>query len=110
MANNINIAEEVAQMSQEQQDKIIKVGKIATAIELIVAIPWFIGTLLGLWVIIDPPASISLANYDTLLLGFTTWLVVGALYIFGVFVFVKIKFPFYSDAKWKYINNMRKGK
>jgi len=49
-------------------------------------------------------------DYDKLFIGLMTWLLIGAIYIIGIFVFVKIKYPYYSDAKWRYINKMRKQK
>ena len=38
------------------------------------------------------------------------WLAIGAVYLVGILVFVKTKYPYYSDAKWRYIHKMRKGK
>ena len=110
MANKINIEEQVAQLSQEQQDKIIKVGKIAITFQLIGGIPWIIIATLGLWTMINPPLGFDYANYDDLYIGLMTWLVIGAVYIIGISAFVKIKYPYYSDAKWRYINKIRKGK
>jgi hypothetical protein len=110
MANKINVEEQVAQLSQEQQDKIYKVGIIALVLQLIGGIPWFIGVVSCLYTMIALPASFDLANYDKLFIGFIVWLILGAAYVIGISVFVKIKFPYYSDAKWNYINKMRKGK
>lgn len=110
MANTLTIAEQVAQLTQEQQDKIIKVGKIAVILQLAGGIPWFIVALLGMCSMISPPLGLSVSGYDKLFLGLMLWLVIGALYIIGILVFVKVKYPYYSDAKWRYINKMRKGK
>lgn len=108
MANKTTIEEQVAQLSQEQQDKIIKVGKVALIIELIVGIPWIIISLLGLWVIAKPPLGFDYDNYDSLYKGFYIWLAIGLVILIGIVAFVKIKYPYYSDAKWKYINKKRK--
>jgi len=110
MAIKTPIEEQVAQLSQQQQDKIIKVGKIATALQLIGGIPWMIFSALGLWTMINPPLGFDYNDYDKLFIGLMTWLLIGAIYIIGIFVFVKIKYPYYSDAKWRYINKMRKQK
>lgn len=110
MANKTPIEEQVAQLSQEQQDKIIKVGKIGTALELIGGIPWMIFAALGLCTMINPPLGFDYSNYDKLYLGLMTWVFIGAIYIVGILVFVKIKCPYYSDAKCRYINKMRKQK
>ncbi len=110
MANKESIAQQVAQLSQEQQDKILKVGRIALTLQLIVGIPWLIVALFGVWTLIDPPMEFVYYGYDKLYMRFMTWIAVGAVYLIGVVVFVKIKYPYYSDAKWKYINKARKGK
>lgn len=110
MANKPDVAQEVAQLSQEQQDTIIKVGKRALFWQMIVAIPWLILMILGIFVLIDPPLDFDYNDYGKLYLGYLTLAVLGAAYLIGVLVFVKVKYPFYSDAKWRYINNMRKGK
>ncbi len=110
MANKVNIEEQVAQLSQEQQDKIIKVGKIATALQLIGGIPWIIVAALGVWAMINPPLRFDYANYDKVFIGLMTWIFIGAVYIIGILLFVKIRYPYYSDAKWRYINKTRKNK
>ena len=108
MKNKKSIEEQVAELTLEQQDKIIKVGKVATALQLVGGIPWFLLCLMGLWVIINPPLSMSWSDYDKLYLGFLTLLVIGAVYVLGIFLFVKIKYPYYSDTKWRYIAKKRK--
>ena len=105
-----SIEEQVAELTQEQQDKILKVGKTAMIWQLVVGVPWFIFTILGFFTLTNPPIGFDYSNFDKLYLGYMTFLVIGAAYLVGVLVFVKIKYPFYSDAKWKYINKMRKGK
>ena len=66
MANKTPIEEQVAQLSQEQQDKILKVGKIALALQLIGGIPWLIVSLLGMFTMIDPPLGFDYNDYDKL--------------------------------------------
>lgn len=59
---------------------------------------------------IDPPLGFDYNNYDKLYAGLLIWLIIGCVYIVGILAFVKIKYPYYSDAKWKFIHNMRKQK
>ncbi len=110
MADKISIEEQVAQLSEEQQNKIIKVGKIAMATELIVGIPWLIISIIGLFVLFDPPLGLSYTDMDKVYIGFNIWLVLGAVFFIAILAFIKIKYPYYSDAKWRYINKKRKGK
>ena len=110
MAKKLSVAEQVSQLTQEQQDKIVKMGKIGLVLELVVGIPWAILMLLGLWTLIDPPLGFNYSHYDAFILGYRGAFVIGALCIIGILAFVKIKCPYYSDAKYRYIKKMRKGK
>ena len=105
-----SIAEQVASLSQEKQDKIVKIGRRATILQLSVGIPWLILSLLGLWMMFNPPASFDYNNYDRLYIALLIWLVLGAVYILGIFIYVLVKYPYYSDARWRYITKMRKKK
>ena len=109
MAKKLSVAEQVSQLTQEQQDKIVKIGKIGLVLELVGGIPLVIIMLFGLWVMIDPPLGFNYSHYDAFYLGYCGVLVIGALYIIGILAFVKIKYPYYSDAKYRYIKKMRKG-
>ena len=107
MADKKSIEQQVAELSQEQQNKIIKVGKIGVAVLLSIAIPWIILIVSGIFLLLEPPAGV---DYDKLFIGFETLIALGGLCIFAILIFIKIKYPYYSDAKYKYISKMRKGK
>ena len=110
MANKIPIEEQVAKLTEEQQNKIIKVGKIATVALLVGGIPWFIMSALGIWVLLCNPTNLGYAEYDALFKGLIVWMFLGALYMFGVSAFAKLKCPYYSDAKCRYLLKTRKQK
>lgn len=108
MKTKKSIAEQVAELTPEQQDTLIKVGKRALIIELIIGIPWIIISLLGFCIMVSPPVGFDYANYDKLFMGFELILVIGAVCMLGIVIFVKVKYPYYTDARWKYIHKMRK--
>ena len=108
MANKVPIEEQVAQLSQYQQDKIVRVGKIASVLQLVGGIPWLVFSVLGLWTLINPPLGFDYNDLDKVYKGLMIWLLIGAIYIVGISVFVKIKYPYYSDAKCRYIIKIRK--
>ena len=108
MKNTENIENQVAQLTTEQQNKILKVGKMAVALQLVVLIPWMILCVVGIFTLIDPPATLSWEDYDKVFYGLMTLLVLGAAYVVGIFLFVKIKYPYYSDAKYRYIQKTRR--
>ena len=105
MKKQIPIEEQVAQLTPEQQRKILKVGPIALTLMLIVEIPWIFFLIVGLFTMIDPPAGYE---FSEIYKGFWIFLLLGLLYVWGILLFVKIKYPFYSDAKWQYLNKLRK--
>lgn len=105
-----SIAEQVAALSQEKQDKIVKIGKRATLMQLSVGIPWLILSALGLWFMINPPLSFDYNDYDRLYISLMIWIILGAVYILGIFIYILVKYPYYSDARWRYITKMRKKK
>ena len=105
MKKKLPIEEQVAQLTPEQQRKILKVGPTALTLMLIVEIPWIIFSIVGVFAMIDPPAGYDASEIYK---GFLIFLALGLLYVFGILLFVKIKYPFYSDAKWQYLNKLRK--
>ena len=110
MKEKLSIEEQVRNLTPEEQDKVVKVGKIATALMLIGGIPLMIICALGALTMMDPPANLTYDNMDKFMIGFYTALGVGIAYIIGIFLFVKIKYPFYSDAKCRYLMRERKKK
>lgn len=108
MKDTKTLEEQIAEMTEEQKDKIIKVGKVAQIVQLVGGIPLFLLSLLGMWVVIDPPLGFDMMNYDRLFGGAVIIWILTAVYFVGVLVFVKVKYPEYSDKKWNYINNERK--
>ena len=108
MKETKTLQEQIAEMTEEQKDKIMKVGKVAQIIQLAGGIPLFILSLLAAWVIISPPLGFDMMNYDKLFIGGATIWIVTAAYFVGVLLFVKVKYPEYSDKKWNYIHKERK--
>ena len=103
------IEEQVNDLTEQQKDTIIKVGKIALVFQLVVAIPILLICIIGVFCMANPPAG-SAFDADKLFSGIITLLVIMGVYVIGILVFVKIKWPYYSDKKWQYINKMRKQK
>lgn len=108
MKDTRSIEQQVAELTQEQQDKIIKVGTIASLLELIGLIPMLITLFWQIVMLISPPMGYDWADKRTASLGAFVIIAICFAYIIGVLLFVKIKYPYYSDAKCKYIKKMRK--
>lgn len=104
------VEEQVNELTEKQKDTIIKVGKIALALQLIVAIPVLVLCIIGLFCMVNPPMGFDYSNTDKIYSGIITLLVIMAVWVIGLLVFVKVKWPYYSDKKWQYINKMRKQK
>ena len=103
MANRQSIEEQVAALTPEQRNKIPRIGKIATIAQLVVAIPLLVLELMGLIYMFTNPLDVTDAFFG----GFITGLVLAFLWVLGVVLFVKIKYPYYSDAKAKYIKKQQ---
>ena len=104
------IEEQVNELTQKQKETIIKVGKIALILQLIVAIPTLLLCIIGLFCMVNPALGFDYSDTNKIFLGIETLLVIMAIWVIGVLAFVKIKWPYYSDKKWHYINKMRKQK
>ena len=104
------IEEQVNELTEKQKDTVIKVGKIALTMQLVVTIPVMLLCIVGLICMASPPAGFDYSDTDKLANGIMILLAIMAVYDIGLLAFVKIKWPYYSDKKWHYINKMRKQK
>lgn len=104
------IEEQVNELTEQQKNTIIKVGKRALALQLIGAIPMLVLCIIGLYSMVNPPMGYDYMDSEKIFSGIMTLLVIMAVYVIGITVFVKVKWPYYSDKKWQYINKMRKRK
>ena len=101
------IEEQVSELTEKQKDTIIKVGKVALILQLVVAIPILLICIIGLFAMKNPPLGF---DYNEIFSGIMSLLVIMAIWVVGILAFVKIKWPYYSDKKWQYINKIRKQK
>ncbi len=102
------IAEQVAELTQEQQDKVYKYGLVSLIIEIVIGIPFMIYCFYGIWTIYGGLLGFADVKVDS---GFALDMIiyaVGLVFFLGMFLFIKIRCPHYSDRKWWYIRKMRK--
>ena len=104
------IEEQVNELTEQEKDTVIKVGKIALILQLIVAIPVILLCIIGLFCMVNPPMGFDYSDTDKIFSGIITLLIIMAVWVIGLLAFVKIKWPYYSDKKWQYIHKMRKQK
>ncbi|MBQ7836217.1 MAG: hypothetical protein IJ389_03085 [Clostridia bacterium] len=104
-----SIEEQVSQLTLEQQDKILKVGKTAFIIQLIFLIPYILYCFFTTMFMF----AVSVSGADVYWTVYFIWmvsLVIGYLPILAVPIVLKVKWPYYSDAKYRYIRKERKNK
>ena len=106
MADKAVIAKQVAELTKEQQDTLVRVGKIGMAFLIPGAIIGVIGALIGVFAIMGADYT----NSDKIFTYSMIWDVICVVYIAVVYICMKVKCPYYSDAKARYIINLRKGK
>ncbi len=104
------IENQVNELTEKQKDTIIKVGKVALTLQLIVVIPIILLCIIGLFCMVNPPSGFDYSDTDKMFSGIMILLVIMAVWVIGLLAFVKIKWPYYSDKKWQYINKIRKQK
>ncbi len=105
MVNQLTIEEQVAQLTVEEKNKILKIGKSATIIgSVIIALMllWFLG---GICLMIAPPLGVEL-DYFKLGLGIIGGGVIGFAALIAMIIIIKVKYPFYSDKKLSHIKKL----
>ena len=103
-----SIEEQVAELTEEQKNKIPKIGKTAVIVQIVIAVPYLIMQVLSLFAMRDLKKYIDYSEYDRFWSGYTIFTVIGAVLVIGVVVFVKLMYPYYSDAKYRYIKEQKK--
>ncbi len=104
----MSIEEQVAQLTEEQQDQILKIGKKSTVIGGVIIALMVLWILGGLLLLVATPVGVEL-GFTTIGLGIIVGAVVGFGAIIGMTLIIKRKYPYYSDKKLEYIKKMRKG-
>ena len=107
MKDTRSIEEQVASLTEEQQNTIVKVDKIANLIIIIVGVLCVVPMIVNMCTI----ATTLSSDVADLAMWFNVALMVVVITtILGVWGFVKIKFPFYTGKRCSYIKKMRKNK
>ena len=110
MKEKLTIQEQVAKMTEAEQNKVFKTGLIFFIIEILFAVPYIILLLDKLSVLIDPPGRISSDAYDQAFTELMLWAIGGIVVAILLFVLLKIICPQYNDRKWFYIFKLRRAK
>lgn len=105
-----SVQEQVAKMTEEEKDNLLRIGKIINVFVFGGGIPLMILALLGLLVIIDPPLGVSALELENVYKGMMIVCAIAVLYLGGILLFVKLKHPDFSDAKVRAIKKERKAK
>ena len=99
MKQQLSIEQQVAQLTEDQKKTIRKIGFYCTIFGVVPAIAGAaLSMAVMLWTILAKVDSFS---------GVTQVCMIACLCAFawciGLVIFIKVKFPFYSDAKLKYL-------
>lgn len=108
MKDTRSIEEQVAELTEQQIDTILKVDVIAGLVIILGALSGLVLMIINLFAILNISLPFEVAD-KLVIINF----IIMALYIafvVGTLVFVKIKFPYYSSSKCSYIRKMRKNK
>ena len=106
------VAEQVAELTPEQQEELYRAGKIAWLIELVAAVPFVVVglavVLYGYFLAVGPSPDWDAFGQAMSFGGILSF--IGFVIALVCLVVVKVKCPYYSDSKWFYIRKMRKKK
>ena len=106
MKNNKSIEQQFAELSEVQKNTILKVDKYGTIIVLALTLPGLLLMCLGLFFMITEATLFSEEAYK----GFQILGGIILLISLAAIVFIKAKFPYYSDKMASYIKKSRKNK
>jgi len=98
----LTIEDQVSQLTQEQQKKILKIHKVANIVASIIYTLVVIWIAFGMYLTFCPPITMDV-DYTKIGLGIIGGGSIGVACVFAMLLFIKIKFPYYSEAKAKYI-------
>lgn len=99
------IEQQVAELTDEQKEKVLKIDRYGTIIVLVLTVPGILLMLYGLFVMVTSGFSSDDAFKYFLISGAVVFLISIA-----TIIFIKSKFSYYSDKKASYIRKLRKNK
>ena len=106
-------AEKVAELTQEQQDRIYKCGKVALIVQICGLIPLVSLLFYSVFMFIhirQSPLGVDLKELENAKMWVFISGAVASVYALGVLIVLKLVCPQYSESKWRYIRKMRKKK
>ena len=98
---SLTLEQQAQQLTQAQKETVLKVDKWGTLLLLLLAIPGLILMLLGMYAMGGDGVLFAEKSYE----GFQTAGVILMALSLGVFLFIKIKFPYYSNKLATYLRS-----
>ena len=106
MKETKNVYQQVEELTQEQQDTILKVDLFAGMAIVLGVLPGIVLMIINFLAILDVSLPFEISN-QMVIANFIIMSVCFA-FVIGVLIFVKVKFPYYSGKKCDYIRKSRK--
>lgn len=106
MADKKSVAEQVAELTEKQQQTVARVGIWGTVILCVTVIPLLVIMILGFISFVSDPLSMT----RQAMMGFFVLCGIIGVLLVAYFVVIKVAFPYYSDKKARYILKNRKNK
>lgn len=100
MKEKKTVAQKVAELTPEQQDKMLKVGLFMLIAEFVI----FVLSILAVFLVVNR------LPLDIREQGFDIWLAVTIISLIAVVIIAYVKCPYYGDLKWWYISVHQKDK
>lgn len=102
------IEEQVAELTDEQKENIIKINRYGILAMLGITFLSFIAMLFAVAVFLKTPKAYL--YFDQFVVSIIAIVAVNLVLCIATYVFLRIKFPYYSDKRRSYIKRERKRK
>ena len=102
------IEEQVAELTEEQKKTVIKVNRYGIAAMVLTTLLSFIAMIIAAVVFIKTPRAYL--YFDKFVIALIAIVMVNLILCIGEYIFIKVKFPYYSDKRRSYIKKEQKKK
>ena len=106
MKNKIDVELEVSKLEENEKSLILKVGKFYALVLGLVSVSVFVFVLCSFCMVLDIDKNHMIAS--SLLTSCMIVLTPFLIFAIAAFIFVKVKYPVYSDKKYRYIKKNSK--
>ena len=104
MKETKTIEQQVAELTEEQKQTILKVDKYGMIILLVLTVPGLLFMMAGVFFLMTTASALHQDTYNWVLIAGGVVLAVSL----SMFLFIRFRYPYYSDKKCSYLRKQQK--